>query len=107
MIGYYSKRIVALTMRALRSRRVSLLPSGASYDNSRNWSDDDFWTELKRCLLMMSLKLVKVQTIERDCETLRSFGCAAECNMATLFWIGDALLTLVRQGAKGLTSQWM
>lgn len=71
-------------------------------DQAEQWSDDEFWTELKRRL--PSETAVTMQTgpsIEKSVAPLRSFVCEP-LRWGNLFLVGDAAHIVPPTGAKGL-----
>ncbi len=73
-------------------------------DNVDNWSDQDFWTELKRRLPQdVSAKLVTGPTIEKSIAPLRSF-VTEPMRWGQLFLCGDAAHIVPPTGAKGLNT---
>jgi len=73
-------------------------------DNVDNWSDDAFWTELKRRLPSdVSDKLVTGPSIEKSIAPLRSF-VTEPMRWGRLFLCGDAAHIVPPTGAKGLNT---
>ena len=84
---------------ATRSRYYLQVPLT---DKVENWSDDDFWTELKRRLPDdVAEKLITGPTIEKSIAPLRSFVCEP-MQYGNLFLVGDAAHIVPPTGAKGL-----
>lgn len=73
-------------------------------DDPMNWSDEDFWAELKRRIPAdMAAKLVTGPSIEKSIAPLRSFvGEPMQCGR--LFLCGDAAHIVPPTGAKGLNT---
>lgn len=73
-------------------------------DDVANWSDDDFWAELKRRLPpQVAETLVTGPTIEKSIAPLRSFVCEP-MRYGQLFLCGDAAHIVPPTGAKGLNT---
>ena len=73
-------------------------------DHVDNWSDDDFWTELKRRLPEdVADKLVTGPSIEKSIAPLRSF-VTEPMRWGRLFLCGDAAHIVPPTGAKGLNT---
>lgn len=71
-------------------------------DKAENWSDDDFWEELKKRLPDdVSSQLVTGPSIEKSIAPLRSFVCEP-MQYGQLFLVGDAAHIVPPTGAKGL-----
>lgn len=71
-------------------------------EDSANWSDEQFWSELKHRLPeKASDKLVTGQSIEKSIAPLRSFVCEP-MSWGRLFLCGDAAHIVPPTGAKGL-----
>jgi len=71
-------------------------------DRVEDWSDDDFWTELKKRLPPdISRQLVTGPSIEKSIAPLRSFICEP-MQYGNLFLVGDAAHIVPPTGAKGL-----
>ncbi len=96
-----SERGFALASRrsATRSRYYIQVPLD---DKVENWSDDDFWAELKRRLPAdVAANLVTGPSIEKSIAPLRSFVCEP-MQYGKLFLVGDAAHIVPPTGAKGL-----
>ena len=73
-------------------------------DRPENWSDDAFWTELKRRLPAdVAAKMVTGPSIEKSIAPLRSFVCEP-MRWGRLFLCGDAAHIVPPTGAKGLNT---
>ena len=73
-------------------------------DHVGNWSDDDFWTELKRRLPeQFADTLITGPTIEKSIAPLRSF-VTEPMRWGRLFLCGDAAHIVPPTGAKGLNT---
>ena len=73
-------------------------------DKVENWSDDDFWAELKRRIPSeFAEKLVTGPSIEKSIAPLRSF-VTEPMRWGRLFLCGDAAHIVPPTGAKGLNS---
>ncbi|MCX7560128.1 4-hydroxybenzoate 3-monooxygenase [Sulfitobacter sp. F26204] len=73
-------------------------------DHVDNWSDDDFWTELKRRLPeQFADRLITGPTIEKSIAPLRSF-VTEPMRWGRLFLCGDAAHIVPPTGAKGLNT---
>lgn len=73
-------------------------------DHVDNWSDDDFWEELKRRLPQeQAERLVTGPTIEKSIAPLRSF-VTEPMRWGRLFLCGDAAHIVPPTGAKGLNT---
>ena len=84
---------------ATRSRYYLQVPLT---DKAENWSDDDFWQELKRRLPDdAASQLVTGPSIEKSIAPLRSFVCEP-MQYGQLFLVGDAAHIVPPTGAKGL-----
>ena len=84
---------------ATRSRYYLQVPLT---DSPENWSDDDFWHELKKRLPPEAAKnLVTGPSIEKSIAPLRSFVCEP-MQYGNLFLVGDAAHIVPPTGAKGL-----
>ncbi|REG82639.1 4-hydroxybenzoate 3-monooxygenase [Marinomonas pollencensis] len=84
---------------ATRSRYYLQVPLT---DKAENWSDDDFWQELKRRLPdEVASRLVTGPSIEKSIAPLRSFVCEP-MQYGQLFLVGDAAHIVPPTGAKGL-----
>ena len=71
-------------------------------DKPENWSDEDFWAELKRRMPGESVKtLVTGPSIEKSIAPLRSF-VTEPMRWGRLFLVGDAAHIVPPTGAKGL-----
>lgn len=71
-------------------------------DKVENWSDDAFWTELKKRLPPEAAEsLVTGPSIEKSIAPLRSFICEP-MQYGNLFLVGDAAHIVPPTGAKGL-----
>lgn len=71
-------------------------------DKVEDWSDDKFWTELKKRLPAdAASKLVTGPSIEKSIAPLRSFVCEP-MQYGNLFLVGDAAHIVPPTGAKGL-----
>ena len=71
-------------------------------DKVEDWSDDDFWQELKKRLPAdAAAKLVTGPSIEKSIAPLRSFVCEP-MQYGNLFLVGDAAHIVPPTGAKGL-----
>ena len=82
-----------------RSRYYLQVPST---DKVENWSDDQFWDELKKRLPHeMAESLVTGKSIEKSIAPLRSFVCEP-MQFGKLFLVGDAAHIVPPTGAKGL-----
>ncbi len=76
----------------------------AMTDKAENWSDADFWTELKRRLPEdVAEKLVTGPSIEKNIVPLRSF-VSEPMRWGRLFLCGDAAHIVPPTGAKGLNT---
>ena len=96
-----SERGFALASRrsANRSRYYLQVPLTDSVDD---WSDDDFWDELKRRLPAdAAASLVTGPSLEKSIAPLRSFVCEP-MQYGKLFLVGDAAHIVPPTGAKGL-----
>jgi len=96
-----SQRGFALASRrsATRSRYYLQVPLS---DNIDDWSDDDFWAELKKRLPQEAAKnLVTGPSLEKSIAPLRSFVCEP-MQYGNLFLVGDAAHIVPPTGAKGL-----
>ena len=84
---------------ATRSRYYLQVPTD---DKVENWSDDDFWGELKRRLPPEAAEqLITGPSIEKSIASLRSFVCEP-MQYGHLFLVGDAAHIVPPTGAKGL-----
>lgn len=84
---------------ATRSRYYLQVPLT---DSVENWSDDDFWHELKKRLPSeAATNLVTGPSIEKSIAPLRSFVCEP-MQYGNLFLVGDAAHIVPPTGAKGL-----
>ena len=84
---------------ATRSRYYLQVPTT---DKVENWSDEDFWEELKRRLPPEAAEqLVTGPSIEKSIAPLRSFVCEP-MQYGHLFLVGDAAHIVPPTGAKGL-----
>ena len=84
---------------ATRSRYYLQVPTD---DKVENWSDDDFWEELKlRLPPEAAEQLVTGPSIEKSIAPLRSFVCEP-MQYGHLFLVGDAAHIVPPTGAKGL-----
>lgn len=84
---------------ATRSRYYLQVPLT---DSVEDWSDEDFWTELKKRLpAEAAAKLVTGPSIEKSIAPLRSFICEP-MQYGNLFLVGDAAHIVPPTGAKGL-----
>ena len=73
-------------------------------DKVEDWSDDDFWAELKRRIPKAAAdKLVTGPSIEKSIAPLRSFVCEP-MQWGRLFLCGDAAHIVPPTGAKGLNT---
>ena len=73
-------------------------------DRVEDWSDDDFWTELKRRLPeQVAAELITGPSIEKSIAPLRSF-VAEPMRHGRLFLAGDAAHIVPPTGARGLNS---
>ncbi|SIQ75861.1 p-hydroxybenzoate 3-monooxygenase [Marinobacterium stanieri] len=71
-------------------------------DKAEDWSDDDFWNELKKRLPEeIAAKLVTGPSLEKSIAPLRSFVCEP-MQYGNLFLVGDAAHIVPPTGAKGL-----
>lgn len=71
-------------------------------DKAENWSDDDFWNELRKRLPDdVASNLVTGPSIEKSIAPLRSFVCEP-MQYGHLFLVGDAAHIVPPTGAKGL-----
>ncbi len=71
-------------------------------DSVEDWSDEDFWAELKKRLPAdASERLVTGPSIEKSIAPLRSFVCEP-MQYGNLFLVGDAAHIVPPTGAKGL-----
>ena len=71
-------------------------------DKVEDWSDDDFWTELKKRLPQdVAENLVTGPSIEKSIAPLRSFVCEP-MQYGRMFLVGDAAHIVPPTGAKGL-----
>lgn len=96
-----SERGFALASRrsATRSRYYIQVPLS---DTVEDWSDDDFWEELKRRLPADATEaLVTGPSLEKSIAPLRSFVCEP-MQYGKLFLVGDAAHIVPPTGAKGL-----
>jgi p-hydroxybenzoate 3-monooxygenase len=96
-----SERGLALASRrsATRSRYYIQVPLTDKVDD---WSDDEFWEELKRRLPAdVAEKLITGPSIEKSIAPLRSFVCEP-MQYGRLFLVGDAAHIVPPTGAKGL-----
>ncbi|MEP0201731.1 MAG: 4-hydroxybenzoate 3-monooxygenase [Halioglobus sp.] len=96
-----SERGFALASRrsATRSRYYLQVPLT---DKAEDWSDDDFWEELKRRLPKDAADtLVTGPSLEKSVAPLRSFVCEP-MQYGKLFLVGDAAHIVPPTGAKGL-----
>ncbi|MFK8050451.1 MAG: 4-hydroxybenzoate 3-monooxygenase [Halioglobus sp.] len=96
-----SERGFALASRrsATRSRYYLQVPLT---DKAEDWSDDDFWEELKRRLPEDAADaLVTGPSLEKSIAPLRSFVCEP-MQYGKLFLVGDAAHIVPPTGAKGL-----
>ena len=96
-----SERGFALASRrsATRSRYYLQVPLTDTVDD---WSDDDFWEELKRRLPAdAAASLVTGPSLEKSIAPLRSFVCEP-MQYGKLFLVGDAAHIVPPTGAKGL-----
>lgn len=88
------------TMRSMKRSRYYLQVSAD--EDPRDWSDDRFWTELKRRIPPDAAeKLVTGPSIEKSVAPLRSF-VAEPMRYGRLFLAGDAAHIVPPTGAKGL-----
>lgn len=96
-----SDRGFALASRRSASRSRYYLQVPLS-DSVEDWSDEDFWEELK-CRLPKGVadKLVTGPSIEKSIAPLRSFVCEP-MQYGRLFLVGDAAHIVPPTGAKGL-----
>ncbi|MDT0603890.1 4-hydroxybenzoate 3-monooxygenase [Thalassotalea castellviae] len=84
---------------ATRSRYYLQVPLT---DKVEDWSDDDFWDELKKRLPAKAAKnLITGSSIEKSIAPLRSFICEP-MQYGRLFLVGDAAHIVPPTGAKGL-----
>ena len=84
---------------ATRSRYYLQVPLT---DRVEDWSDEAFWTELKRRLPVdVAGKLVTGPSLEKSIAPLRSFVCEP-MQYGNLFLVGDAAHIVPPTGAKGL-----
>ncbi|MEM8576614.1 MAG: 4-hydroxybenzoate 3-monooxygenase [Pseudomonadota bacterium] len=73
-------------------------------DDSKKWSDDDFWAELRRRIPPAAAEaLVTGPSIEKSIAPLRSFVCEP-MRWGRLFLVGDAAHIVPPTGAKGLNT---
>lgn len=73
-------------------------------DSADNWSDDAFWTELKRRLpIEVAEQLITGATIEKSIAPLRSY-VAEPMRYGNLFLAGDAAHIVPPTGARGLNT---
>lgn len=96
-----SERGFALASRrsATRSRYYLQVPLS---DKVEDWSDDDFWDELKRRLPQDVAKSLMIgPSLEKSIAPLRSFVCEP-MQYGNLFLVGDAAHIVPPTGAKGL-----
>ena len=76
----------------------------SAHDRLENWSDDDFWTELKRRVPgHVAETLVTGPSIEKSIAPLRSF-VTEPMRWGRLFLCGDAAHIVPPTGAKGLNT---
>jgi len=76
----------------------------SAHDRIENWSDDEFWTELKRRLPRQTAEeLVTGPAIEKSIAPLRSF-VTEPMRWGRLFLCGDAAHIVPPTGAKGLNT---
>jgi p-hydroxybenzoate 3-monooxygenase len=97
---HHERGFALCTMRSrTRSRYYLQVPSS---ENAEDWSDADFWSELKRRLDPATAgKLVTGKSIEKSIAPLRSF-VAEPLRFGRLFLAGDAAHIVPPTGAKGL-----
>lgn len=82
-----------------RSRYYLQVPAT---DKVENWSDEQFWSELKKRLPQeMAESLITGKSIEKSIAPLRSFVCEP-MQFGKLFLVGDAAHIVPPTGAKGL-----
>jgi p-hydroxybenzoate 3-monooxygenase len=96
-----SDRGFALASRrsSTRSRYYLQVPSS---DKVEDWTDEDFWSELKKRLPKGAAeRLVTGPSIEKSIAPLRSFVCEP-MQYGNLFLVGDAAHIVPPTGAKGL-----
>jgi len=101
----YAKHDRGFALCSLRSQVLSRyyiqVPLSDSVDN---WSDDAFWTELKRRLpIEVAEQLITGATIEKSIAPLRSF-VAEPMRYGNLFLAGDAAHIVPPTGARGLNT---
>ena len=73
-------------------------------DKAENWSDDDFWSELKRRIPAdQAAQLITGPSIEKSIAPLRSY-VAEPMRWGRLFLCGDAAHIVPPTGAKGLNT---
>lgn len=76
----------------------------SAHDQVENWSDDDFWTELKRRIPEKTAdELITGPSIEKSIAPLRSF-VTEPMQWGRLFLCGDAAHIVPPTGAKGLNT---
>jgi len=96
-----SERGFALASRRSSSRSRYYLQVPLS-DTVEDWSDDDFWDELKlRLPTEAAARLVTGPSLEKSIAPLRSFVCEP-MQYGNLFLVGDAAHIVPPTGAKGL-----
>jgi p-hydroxybenzoate 3-monooxygenase len=101
----YAKHDRGFALCSLRSQVLSRyyiqVPLSDSVDN---WSDDAFWTELKRRLpIEVAEQLITGATIEKSIAPLRSY-VAEPMRYGNLFLAGDAAHIVPPTGARGLNT---
>jgi p-hydroxybenzoate 3-monooxygenase len=102
----YARHERGFALCSLRSQVLSALlhPGAAGSDTVEDWSDDAFWTELKRRLPAdVAERLITGPSIEKSIAPLRSF-VAEPMRYGNLFLAGDAAHIVPPTGARGLNS---
>jgi len=98
--AYHSRGFALCSMRSeTRSRYYVQVPMT---DKVENWSDQDFWDEIKRRLPAEAAENLETgPSIEKSIAPLRSFVCET-MRWQNLFLVGDAAHIVPPTGAKGL-----
>jgi p-hydroxybenzoate 3-monooxygenase len=101
----YVKHQRGFALCSLRSRALSRYYVQVPLtDRPEHWSDDAFWTELKRRLPVdVAARLVTGPSIEKSIAPLRSF-VAEPMSFGRLFLAGDAAHIVPPTGARGLNT---
>ncbi|MCG6883727.1 MAG: 4-hydroxybenzoate 3-monooxygenase [Silicimonas sp.] len=101
----YANSVRGFALCSMRSHKLSRHYIQCSLsDRVEDWSDDDFWEELKRRIPSeFTGRLVTGPSIEKSIAPLRSFVCEP-MRWGRLFLCGDAAHIVPPTGAKGLNS---